>query len=120
MELGRWRDAEEVYRKALAIDPDNVHGYMGLSRIALRRRRYAEAAQAALDALQRIHHYPMAHFLLGAALERLGEYDRAASALASIHDRPAKLATVNQKRIGRGESESSAFNSRAAASRSSQ
>ena len=65
LRLGRWRDAQQVYEKALAIDPDNAHAHIGLCRMALRRRKFSVAAQSALDALQRIYHYPLAHFLLG-------------------------------------------------------
>jgi len=83
VKLRRFPEAEDVFLKALAIDPDNVHAYLGISRMALRRRRYDVAAQAALDALQRIHQYPIAHFLLGVALMGLGEYERAAAALAA-------------------------------------
>jgi tetratricopeptide (TPR) repeat protein len=81
LRLRRFRDAEQVYRKALAIDPDNVHAHVGLCRIALRKRQFEPAAQSALDALQRIYHYPMAHFLLGSALAGLEDYARAAEAM---------------------------------------
>ena len=79
--LGRWRDAEEVYEKALGIDPDNPHAHVGKCRMALRRRRYAAAARSALDALERLYHYPRAHFLLGMALGGMKDYERAADAL---------------------------------------
>ena len=79
--LGRWRDAELVFEKALEIDPDNPYAHAGKCRMALRRRRYAAAAQSALDALQRLHHYPVAHFLLGMALAGMKDYARAADAL---------------------------------------
>ena len=79
--LGRWRDAEQVFEKALGIDPDNPHAHVGRCRMALRRRRYAAAAQSALDAVQRLYHYPLAHFLLGAALAGMKDYERAADAM---------------------------------------
>jgi Tfp pilus assembly protein PilF len=60
--LKRWDEAEQTYVKALGIDPDNPHAHLGMSRMALRRRDYAGAAQAALDCLQRQYQYPMAHF----------------------------------------------------------
>src|SRR5208282_4604136 len=63
LRLGRWRDAQQVYEKALAIDPDNAHAYMGVCRMALRRRNFGVAVHSALDALQRVYHYPEAHFL---------------------------------------------------------
>ncbi len=80
LHLQRWREAREVYSKALAIDPDNAHAHLGMCRVALRRRRFRDAAQSALDALQRIYHYPLGHYLLGLALTGMKEYDRAANA----------------------------------------
>jgi predicted AlkP superfamily phosphohydrolase/phosphomutase/tetratricopeptide (TPR) repeat protein len=80
LRLGRWSDAQQVYEKALAIDPDNADARLGLCRIALRQRRFKVAAQSALDALEGIYHYPLAHFLLGRALAGMKEYERAAQA----------------------------------------
>jgi len=79
--LRRWRDAEQVYDKALEIDPDNPYAYAGKCRMALRRRHFADASQSALDALQRLYHYPHAHFLLGVSLAGMGNYQGAADAL---------------------------------------
>jgi len=47
----------------------------------LRRRQFEKAAESALDALQRIYHYPLAHFLLGLSLAGMKDYERAAEAL---------------------------------------
>lgn len=80
LRLGRWREARAVYEQALELDPDDAHAYIGLSRIALRRRKYSLAAHAALDALQRVYHDPEAHFLLGIALTGMREFERGAEA----------------------------------------
>ena len=77
--LHRFREARATYRRALEIDPDNAHAHLGMCRVSLVRRRYEAAAGHALDCLQRLYHYPVAHFLLGAALTGLGEYERAAA-----------------------------------------
>ena len=68
---------------AKAVHPPELADTLAELRMALRKRRYREAAQSALDALQRIHQLPMAHFLLGVSLAGLKEYERAASALAA-------------------------------------
>jgi tetratricopeptide (TPR) repeat protein len=80
VKLRRYEEAEQTYAKALAVDPDNAHAHVGMSRMALRRHDFAGAAQSALDALQRLYHYPLAHFLLGVALTRLRQWPRAAEA----------------------------------------
>jgi hypothetical protein len=43
LRLRRWRDAQQVYEKALALDPDNAHAYIGVCRMALRRGRFGHA-----------------------------------------------------------------------------
>ena len=78
--MGRWEEAEQTYRKALHVDPDNPHAHLGMARVGLRQRDFAAAAQSALDSIQRLYQYPMAHFLLGVALTGLKDYTRAAEA----------------------------------------
>lgn len=109
--LGRAQDARRVYEKALAIDPDNSQAYTGLCRLELRRRRFSAAAHCALEALQRVYHDPLAHFLLGRALAGMKEYRRAADAFrAAISFNPhfpeahARLAAVLEKHLGDRES----------------
>ncbi len=110
LRLGRWRDAQQVYEKALALDPDNAQAYIGICRIALGRRKYGAAAHSALDALQRVHHFPQAHFLLGRALSGMQEYERAAEAFrAAISFNPnypeahVRLAALLEKYLGDAE-----------------
>jgi predicted AlkP superfamily phosphohydrolase/phosphomutase/tetratricopeptide (TPR) repeat protein len=111
LRLGRERAAQRVYEKALAIDPDNAQAHIGLCRIALRRRKFGAAAHSALDALQRIYHDPLAHFLLGRALAGMKDYERAAEAFrAAISFNPnfpeahARLAALLEKHLGDTES----------------
>lgn len=111
LRLRRWRDAQQVYEKALAIDPDNAQAHLGTCRMALRRRKFGVAAQSALDALQRVYDYPLAHFLLGRALEGMKEYERAAEAFrAAISFNPnfpeahVRLAALLEKHLGDAES----------------
>jgi tetratricopeptide (TPR) repeat protein len=111
LRLGRWRDARQAYERVLAIDPDNAHAHLGMCRVALRRRKFAVAAQSALDALERIHHEPLAHFLLGISLAAMKDYERAAGAFrAAISLNPnfpeahARLAALLEKYLGAPES----------------
>ena len=111
MRLHRWSDAGRVYEKTLAMDPDNADAHIGLCKIALHQRRFSDAANSALDALDRVHHYPLAHFLLGRALTGMKEYARAASALhTAIVQNPnfpeahVRLAGLLEKYLGDPES----------------
>ncbi len=107
LRLGRSSDARQVYEKALAIDPDNAHAHIGVCRMALRRKEFGVAAHAALDAIERVYHYPLAHFLLGRALVGMQEYARAADAFrAAIACNPnfpeahLRLAAVLDEHLG--------------------
>ncbi|HKI35556.1 MAG TPA: alkaline phosphatase family protein [Gemmataceae bacterium] len=80
LKLRRWDEAEQTYAKALAVDPDNPHAHLGVARMALRRRDFEGAASSALEAIQRLYHYPLAHYVLGTALLGLQKYPRAAEA----------------------------------------
>jgi predicted AlkP superfamily phosphohydrolase/phosphomutase/tetratricopeptide (TPR) repeat protein len=81
IKLDRWSEAEDVFVKALAIDPDNPHAHLGMCRVSLHRRDYDDAASSALETLERLYHYPLAHFYLGVALRGMRHYRRAVHAL---------------------------------------
>lgn len=78
--LHRWTEAEAVLAKALQIDPDNPHAHLGMARMHLRRRDFPAMAGSALEALERLYHYPLAHYFLGVALRGMQEPRRAQSA----------------------------------------
>lgn len=78
--LRKWQEARRAFDRALELDKDNPHALVGLSRVSLGERRFQEAAGFALAAIQRLHHYPLAHFLLGLALIRLKHAERALAA----------------------------------------
>jgi len=109
--LGRAREARRVYERALEIDPDNAAAHIGLSRMALRRRQFGEAAGFALNAIQRNYRNPLAHYLLGRALQGVAEYPRATQAYrAAIWFNPhfpaahLRLARLLERRVGDAES----------------
>ena len=110
LRLGRRGDARRACERALATDPDNAKAYVFLSRMALDFRQFDQAAQSALDALDRSHQYPEAHFLLGRALTGMKKYQRAAEAFrAAISFNPhfpeahASLAGLLGKHLGDAE-----------------
>jgi len=79
--LGRLPEADSAYRRALEIDPDNVHAWLGICRLALRRRDYRAAVQAAVECSGRLYFYPMAHFLEGVAWAGLNDEAKAQACL---------------------------------------
>ena len=75
--MGRFEEAEKTCRRALGINPDNVHAHLGICRLALGRRDYEGAAKAASECVGRLYFFPMAHFLAGVALSGMGDFDKA-------------------------------------------
>lgn len=75
--LRHWGEAEAAGRRLLAIDPDNPHAHLLLSRIHLHRGEAAAAAEAALTAIGLQYGNPRGHFLLGMALLAQGQQDEA-------------------------------------------
>jgi tetratricopeptide (TPR) repeat protein len=111
LRLRRWRDAQQVYEKALALDPDNAQAHIGLCRMALRRRKFDAAAHAALGALERVHHDPAAHFLLGPSLTGMKDYRRAQDAFSTaislnpnFPEAHIRIAALLEKHLGDAES----------------
>ena len=81
LQLEAWEDAERSFQRALEIDNENAYAYSGLARSYLGRRMNRKAAEAALAAVGILHHFALAHYLLGIALHRLGKNERAIQAL---------------------------------------
>lgn len=81
LELRQRDKAEQCFRRALVLDPDSASAYQGLSTIYLRRHDNYRAIEYALDAVQRLHHLPVAHTNLGIALAREGRTEEAVIAL---------------------------------------
>jgi tetratricopeptide (TPR) repeat protein len=75
--LRRWEEAEAAARKVLAADPHNVPALLTLTRLHLHREQSSEAMDAALEAIGLQYGNPFGHFLLGAALAQLGEWEQA-------------------------------------------
>jgi tetratricopeptide (TPR) repeat protein len=81
LRMERWREAEEAFRRALAVDPDAAEAHLGLTTAALHGERNEQAAESALAAITCRHRLPAAHYLLGVALAKLGRGDEAIFAL---------------------------------------
>ncbi len=77
VELRRLEEAERCFRRALELDADSAAAWQGLSTVHLRRRENGQAIDAALEAVQRLHHLPVAHLNLGIGLVREGRPDEA-------------------------------------------
>jgi len=104
--LHQWNKAQALYRQVIALDADNGAAHLGLSRVALERKQFQIAVDAALCAVQRRYQDPQAHYALGIALAGLGDFHRAAEALrAAISLNPnypeahLRLASILDRRL---------------------
>jgi predicted AlkP superfamily phosphohydrolase/phosphomutase/Tfp pilus assembly protein PilF len=79
--LCRWAEAEQAFRRALAIDPLNPHAHLGLAKACLRQGRVEEGVQEALESAGLLYQNPMAHYILGLGLLRMKQPFRAADAV---------------------------------------
>jgi len=75
--LRRWEEAETAARKVLAADPHNAPAFFTLARLHLHQQQSSEAMDAALEGIALQYGNPLGHFLLGAALAQLEQWEQA-------------------------------------------
>jgi tetratricopeptide (TPR) repeat protein len=80
---GKLAQAEESYRKAIEVDPDDPAYYVALARLQVYQGRFAEAETNARNALLLQPEYPLAHAVLGWTLDFQGG-DKLTEALISV------------------------------------
>ncbi len=78
--LQRWDEAEAAYQEALVIDRETPEPLLGLARVYLHRGQYREAIQEARTSAGLLFFQPRAHYLIGMAHYRLGEFEQAEQA----------------------------------------
>lgn len=107
LRMRKWREAENAFRKSLALDDENSEAYYGLSVALPRQGRLEEGIEYGLQAVSLFHDFPIAHFQLGAVLSRLGWYERALQAFEiCLAMRPQfalahRYVSLISKRLGR-------------------
>lgn len=77
LKLRRWNEAEQAARKVLTADPHNPQAFLTLARLHLHRGDADSALNNALEAIGLQYGDPAGHFLLGAALVQLKEWQKA-------------------------------------------
>ena len=76
--------AGDTFKRALNIDDENAHAWLGLADVNLRLNRYESAADAALSALVVLYRLERAHWILGVAMTKMQNWDRAKQAFESL------------------------------------
>ena len=82
LKLHRWEDCQQTCRTTLEVDPQNALAHIGLARSALHLGQPEAAMDHALSATGFQYGNPRGHFLLGAALVTLKQWDAGVQALS--------------------------------------
>jgi tetratricopeptide (TPR) repeat protein len=78
--LNNMRDSKgaiESFSRIIKKDPENPYAFHGIGMAYLQEGNYEEAISYFLDAIDRLYHYPLAHFHLGEAFALLKMYEPA-------------------------------------------
>lgn len=75
--LNKFKEAKEAYENALEFEIDRAKYHQAIAAVLIRLTNYEEAAEHALTAIELVKYYPEAHYVLGEALEKLGDLDNA-------------------------------------------
>ncbi|MFM7681604.1 MAG: tetratricopeptide repeat protein, partial [Bacteroidota bacterium] len=78
--LNNMRDSKgaiQSFERIISKDPENPYAYHGIGMAYLQQGGYEDAISYFLDAIDRLYHYPLAHFHLGEAFALMKMYDPA-------------------------------------------
>lgn len=82
-QVGDYKDAEISIEKAIELEPDSSKYHLQLAEIFMELKNYEEAVEEALTSIELVKFFPRAHYILGRALEKLGDLENAKLALAT-------------------------------------
>jgi predicted AlkP superfamily phosphohydrolase/phosphomutase/tetratricopeptide (TPR) repeat protein len=76
-QLGAYQEAIDMIEIAIDMEPQKATYHATMAEVLLQMDQYEEAAEYALTSIELIKYFPKAHFLLGQALEKLGDLENA-------------------------------------------
>ncbi len=76
-QLGEYENARDLLELAIEKEPQKANFHATIAEILLQLDNYEEAAEYALTSIELVKYFPKAHFLLGQALEKLGDLENA-------------------------------------------
>lgn len=75
--LGKFDEAQIAYERAIEIEPDKAKYHAALAENLIELKEYEEAAESALTSIELVRYYSKAHYILGRALDKLGDLENA-------------------------------------------
>ncbi len=76
-QLGKIEEARGILELAIEKEPQKAIFYTTLAEVLLQLNEFEEAADYALTSIELVKYFPKAHFILGQALEHLGDLENA-------------------------------------------
>ena len=77
MRLLKYDEAKSALENALKLEIDNAKFHHALASVLVRLKDYETAAEHALTSIELVKYFPDAHYVLGEALEKMGDLDNA-------------------------------------------
>lgn len=110
LQMKQLNQAARSFETASEIDPDNPQALLGLANVFLAAKKNHDAVQRALAAIGLEYYFPMAHYVLGVGLHRLGHLSEAVTALeVAVHQNPnfvlayQRLAYIHKHRLNQAK-----------------
>ncbi|NND88074.1 MAG: tetratricopeptide repeat protein, partial [Flavobacteriaceae bacterium] len=75
--LGDFKEAEQALETAIEIEPDRANYHQAMAETQYEMGEYEEAVEYALTSIELVRYFPKAHYILGKALEKLGDMENA-------------------------------------------
>ena len=76
-QLGNLEEARDILELAIEKEPQKANFHAAIAEVLIQLDEYEDAAGYALTSIELVKYFPKAHFLLGQALEELGDLENA-------------------------------------------
>lgn len=75
--LTKFEEAKNAFEKAISIESDRAKYHRAIAEAYIELGEYEEAVDYALTSIELVKFFPVAHYVLGRALEKMGDLDNA-------------------------------------------